>query len=201
MDANEERDHQTAMAEAQLQKLQLEIKKLKFDLEGLGSTSFQAERFMRFLPLVTVLIGVAGFWFTVHQYNNQQAAAAKQQADAAAKLAADREQDLLRPFLQRRLELYFTASDTAATIALSKDKSERDKAESKFMQLYAGSLIIVEDTEVENAMIAFHQCLTGQDPCDQSELQRRSQALASRARDSISKSYNVKLEELKGKYK
>ena len=200
MSAHEPANLQTAMTEAQYQKLQLEIKKLNFDVENLGSTSSQAEKFIRFLPLVTVLIAVAGFWFTVHQYNRQQAATAKQQADAAAKLAADREQDLLRPFLQKRLELYFTASDTAATIALTKNKDERDKAESKFMQLYAGSLIIVEDTEVEGAMIAFHQCLTGQVQCDENELQRRAQAIGSRARDSIGKSYNIKLGDLKGKY-
>jgi hypothetical protein len=200
MSANEDSDRQSAMAEAQLEKIQLEIKKLKFDVESLGSTSFQAERFMRFLPLVTVLVAVAGFWFTVHQYNKQQAAAAKQQADAAAKLAADREQDLLRPFMQKRLELYFTAADTAATIALSKDKAQRDQAESKFMQLYAGSLVIVEDEAVERAMIDFHKCLTGQESCDVNELQRRAQAIASRARDSIGKSYNIKLGELKGKY-
>jgi hypothetical protein len=200
MSTNEQADPQVVMAQAQLEKLQLEVKKLRFDVESQGSTSFKAEKFMRFLPLATVLIAVGGFWFTVYQYNTQQADAAKKQSEAAAKLAADREQDLLRPFLQKRLELYFTASESAATIALSKDQAERDKAELKFKQLYAGSLIIVEDAEVEKAMIAFHQCLTGQEQCDENELQRRSQAIGSRARDSIGKSYNIKLGDLKGKY-
>lgn len=200
MGANEQTDHQTAMAEGQLQKLQLEIKKLNFDVENLGSPSSQAEKFMRFLPLVTVLIAVAGFWFTVYQYNRQQAAAAKQQADAADKLSTERKQELLKPFLDKRLELYFAASEAAATMALSKDKAERDKAEAKLVQLYAGTLIIVEDQEVEEAMKRIYRCITGEDPCDEAEKQRRSQALASRARDSIGKSYNVKLEELKGKY-
>lgn len=200
MGANEQTDQQTAMAEAQLRKIQLEIRKLEFDVDSLGSTSSQAEKFMRFLPLVTVLIGVAGFWFTVHQYNKQQAATTKQQEDAAVKLAADREQALLKPFLDKRLELYFAASEAAASMALSKDKDERDKAESKLAQLYAGTLIIVEDQEVEGAMLKIYKCITGQDQCDEAEKQRRSQALASRARDSIGKSYNVKLQELKGKY-
>jgi hypothetical protein len=200
MSANEQADPQVVMAQAQLEKLQLEVKKLRFDVESQGSTSFKAEKFMRFLPLVTVLIAVGGFWFTVFQYNNQQRAAAKQQADAAAKLAADREQDLLRPFFQKRLELYFTAAETGAAITLSKDKAERDKAEAKFMQLYSGSLIIVEDAEFEKAMIAFHKCLTGEEPCDENELLRRAHAIGSRARDSIGKSYNIKLEDLKGKY-
>lgn len=211
MDANEQTDHQTAMAEAQLQKLQLEIKKLKFDVEHLGGTSSQAEKFMRFLPLVTVLIAVAGFWFTVYQYNRQQAAAAKQQldaanaaakqqSDAAYKLATQRKQDLLKPFLDKRLELYFAASEAAANMALAKDKSERDKAEAKLVQLYAGTLIIVEDLEVEKAMKKIYQCITGEDQCDDAEKQRRSQALASRARDSIGQSYNLELEQLKGKY-
>lgn len=200
MPEQENTDSQQAMAEAQLRKLELEIKKLTFDVESFGSKSFQLERVMRFIPLVTVIIAVAGFWFTVRQYNTQQAAAAKQQQQAADKLASDREQALLKPVWDKRLELYFAASEAAATIALSKDKAERDKAESKFMQLYAGPLIIVEDTDVEGAMIKFHSCLTGQDPCDEAELQRRSQALASRARDSIGKSFNIKLGDLKGKY-
>ena len=193
MGENEQTDQQAAMAEAQLRKLQLEIKKLKFDVENLGSGSSQAEKFMRFLPLVTVLIAIAGFWFTVHQYNQQQ-------ASAATKLAADREQAILKPFLDKRLELYFAASEAAATMALSKDKAERDKAESKLVQLYAGTLIIVEDQEVESAMLKIYKCITGEDQCPEAEKQRRSQALASRARDSIGKSYNVKLGELKGKY-
>lgn len=193
MGENEQTDHQTAMAEAQLQKLQLEIKKLKFDVENLGRGGSQAEKFMRFLPLVTVLIAIAGFWFTVHQYNQQQ-------ESAATKLAADREQAILKPFLDKRLELYFAASEAAATMALSKEKAERDKAESTLVQLYAGTLIIVEDQEVEGAMLKIYKCITGEDQCDEAEKQRRSQALASRARDSIGKSYNVKLGELKGKY-
>ena len=193
MGENEQTDHQTAMAEAQLRKLQLEIRKLTSNIESLGSTSFHAEKLMRFLPLVTVLIAVAGFWFTIHQYNQQQAA-------AASKLAADREQAVLKPFLDKRLELYFAASEAAATMALSKDKELRDKAELQLVQLYAGTLIIVEDQEVEAAMLKIYKCITGEDACDEAEKQRRSQALASRARDSIGKSYNIKLGDLKGKY-
>jgi len=193
MDANQSSDHQTALAEAQFDKLRLEIQKLKFDVDSLGSTSFQAERLMRFVPLLTVIIAVAGFWFTVYQYN-------KQQSDTATKLAADREQALLKPFLDKRLELYFAATEAAATMALSKDKAERDKAEAKLMQLYAGTLIIVEDPEVEHAMKEIYKCITGEDPCSEADKQKRSQALASRARDSIGTSYKVKLEALKGKY-
>jgi len=183
----------TTLADAQLRKLQLEIKKLSFEAESLGNKRFQADKVMKFVPLVTVIIAVAGFWFTVHQYNDQQAA-------AATKQAADREQALLKPVWDRRLELYFSASEAAATMALSKDKTERDKAESKILQLYAGPLIIVEDPDVEAAMIKIYKCVTGEDSCDDAEKQRRSQALVSRARDSIGKSYNIRLGDLKGKY-
>ncbi len=183
----------TTLADAQLRKLQLEIKKLSFEAESLGNKRFQADKVMKFVPLVTVIIAVAGFWFTVHQYNDQQAA-------AATKQAADREQALLKPVWDRRLELYFSASEAAATMALSKDKTERDKAESKILQLYAGPLIIVEDPDVEVAMIKIYKCVTAEDSCDDAEKQRRSQALASRARDSIGKSYNIRLGDLKGKY-
>ncbi len=193
MTDREESDAEKTLAGAQLQKLELEIKKLKYDVESLGSKSYQLEKVIKFIPLITIIIAVAGFWLTVHQYNTQQAATAE-------KLASDREQALLKPVWEKRLELYFTASETAATIALSNDKTERDKAEAKFMQLYAGPLVIVEDADVEGAMINFHSCLTGKDACDQPELQRRSLTLASKARDSIGKSFNVKLGDLKGKY-
>ncbi len=211
MTDREESDAEKTLAGAQLQKLELEIKKLKYDVESLGSKSDLLEKVIKFIPVMTILIAVAGFWLTVIQYNTQQTEARKQQAAmaeqynaqqaaTAAQQASDREQALLKPVWEKRLELYFTASETAATIALSNDKTERDKAEAKFMQLYAGPLVIVEDADVEGAMINFHSCLTGQDACDQPELQRRSLTLASKARDSIGKSFNVKLGDLKGKY-
>jgi hypothetical protein len=186
-------DSERTLAEAQLLKLKLEIRKLQFDVDSLGSTGFQVERVVRFIPLITVIIAVAGFWFTVHQYNQQQRAAADKQA-------ADREQSLLRPVWEKRLELYFTAAEAAATIALSSDKTERDRAEAKFSQLYAGPMIIVEDAEVEQAMIRFNNGLTGHDSCDQSELHSRSLKLASAARTSIGHSFNIKLGDLEGKY-
>jgi len=192
-DREESNDAERTLAGAQLQKLELEIRKLKYDVENLGNKSSRLEQVIKFIPVITILIAVAGFWFSVHQYNTQQ-------AETAEKQAADREQALLKPVWDKRLELYFTASETAATIALSNNQAERDKAEAKFMQLYAGPLVIVEDADVEGAMINFHRCLTGKDACDQPELQRRSLTLASKARDSIGKSFNVKLGDLKGKY-
>jgi hypothetical protein len=73
MPDQEEVDPQKAIAVAQLQKLELEIKKLTFDVESFGSRGYQLERILRFIPLITVIIAVAGFWFTVNQYNAQQA--------------------------------------------------------------------------------------------------------------------------------
>lgn len=204
MAAHEIDDDGQPLAGAQLRKLELEIRKLEHEVAGLGVRGYRAESVVKYIPVITALIAVAGFWFTVHQYNNQQRAAAARLADeqraAAAKQAYDREQAILKPLLDRRLELYFAASDAAATIATTKDQKERERAEARFMQLYAGTLVIVEDAGVEEAMISYHRCLTGSDSCNQAELTRRSLALASKARDSIGNSFKVKLDDLKGKY-
>ncbi|HWS85627.1 MAG TPA: hypothetical protein VN282_01430 [Pyrinomonadaceae bacterium] len=177
---------------------------MEHEVAGLGVRGPRAENVVKYIPVFTALIAVAGFWFTVQQYNDQQQQAARRLADeqraAAAKQAYDREQALLKPLLDRRLELYFAASEAAATVATSKDQKERERAGARFMQLYAGTMVIVEDAGVEEAMIQYHRCLTGSDPCDQGELTRRSLALASKTRDSIGNSFNVKLGDLKGKY-
>lgn len=204
MAAHEADDAGRALAEAQLRKLRLEIKKLEDEVGGQSAGGYKAENLVKYIPVITALIAVAGFWFTVHQYNNQQKAAAEKLAaerkEAADKLAYDREQAILKPFLDKRLELYFAASDAAATVATTKDEAERGKAEARFMQLYAGTLVIVEDEGFEDAMINYHKCLTGVEPCDPAERLKRSLALASTARDSIRNSFNVRLSSFKGKY-
>ena len=179
------------MAQAQLKKLELEIEKLNYDVQNLGSISNRVERVIKFIPLITTLIAIGGFWFTVHQYNAQQAA-------ASDKVREEREKSLKAPLWEKRLNYYFQATEVAATIATSKDQTSREKAEAKFKELYYGPLVIIEDPAVESAMIKFNYCLTGQEPCDEAELAKRSLGLSHSARKSIEEAFEVELGKLKG---
>jgi hypothetical protein len=65
-----------------------------------------------------------------------------------------------KAFLDHQLSLYFEATSAASTIATSKAGSqEREKAETRFWQLYWGELSAVENGEVESAMVDFGNVL------------------------------------------
>jgi hypothetical protein len=56
--------------------------------------------------------------------------------------------------LERQLTLYTEASQIAATIATVEDRQVLDKSVQRFWQLYWGELALVENKEVEGAMVA-----------------------------------------------
>jgi hypothetical protein len=113
-----------------------------------------------------------------------------------------REQSNRQPFLQKQLELCFEASDTAARLATETDRTEWEKARLRFWRLYWGTLSIVEDTNVEKAMMALGELVPDR-PVPQPELPMKSLeepslSLAHAARILILKSWNVDLPPLKG---
>jgi len=188
------------LEQPQSKKLELEVEKLELDIEKLRDTNSFDKWLTKLLPIIPVTLGIAAFVFGIIQYNNQQKAALLQQKETSEKSIQQREQEILKPLLDKRLELYFEASGAAATIAVSEDIVEKSKAEAKFKQLYIGQMVIVEDAKVENGMVEFYKCLTGQDQCEKPELQKRSLSLASRMRESVGNSFNITLQDLKGKY-
>ena len=102
-----------------------------------------------------------------------------------------------KPFWERQVSLYFDATTAAATLATSDDESRRTKAAADFWRLYWGPLALVEDREVEAAMVRLGRCLDKE--CPRPELQQLSLALAHTCRRSLQVSWNLTLEELKGK--
>src|SRR5580700_9118977 len=58
-----------------------------------------------------------------------------------------------QPFLQKQLDLCFAASATVAKLATEINPKEWETARLQFWQLYWGTLCIVEDHEVETAMV------------------------------------------------
>jgi hypothetical protein len=63
------------------------------------------------------------------------------------------------PFLQKQLELCFEASAIASKLATTEDRAEWNSAHSRFLELFFGPLVIVEDDEVASAMVTFRNAL------------------------------------------
>lgn len=94
-----------------------------------------------------------------------------------------------RPFLERQLELYTHATRAAATLAASEDAAARAAASKRFWELYWGELALVEDQEVERAMVALGRGL--RNDVGASQLQQMSLNLAHACRESLAKSWGV----------
>ncbi len=204
--------------DANYEHLQLENQKLRFEIGQLTKPKSWTDRVEKFLPVLTALIAVAGFWFGVYQFHQQEkniaANMARQQQERLAnfqnelKRASDsKELELRKPFWEKQLEYYFAASAAAATIATSKEPQTVKKAKAKFWDLYWGPLAIVEDAGmkkpedavVEGAMVLFGNCFDGTDVCNEQEIKQRSLSLAHKCRASVGKSWEVKFADLDNK--
>src|SRR5260370_7510246 len=75
--------------------------------------------------------------------------------------AATAELEAKKPFYSKHLDLCSEASVAAATIATSKDPEKKKAAAEDFWRLYWGPLGMVEEREVEGAMVPFCNCLHG----------------------------------------
>jgi hypothetical protein len=119
------------------------------------------------------------------------------------KIIFEQEQANRRPFLQKQLEICFEAVDTAGRLASVPDPVEWEIARAKFWRLYWGVLSIVENQQVENAMVALGKLIPEQPLSAQehpmAELQDLSYNLAHSARDLMGPTWNVDLPALQGK--
>lgn len=127
----------------------------------------------------SVSIAAGGIW-TIVVYRH-----ARQKEATSAALAAK------QPFLMRRLELYSEATLCAARIAVGTDEAEIASAKRRFWDLYWGPMAIVEDPEVETAMVAFGQALS--ESVLPTVLEAAAIDLAHRCRDSLAASWEVDL--------
>jgi hypothetical protein len=127
------------------------------------------------LSVVTALIGIWQFAEQQDQKNKEQ-------------------------FLLKQLETTFQASDTAAILATETNPTEWEKARSKFWKLYWGTLSIVEDSDVEAAMVHLGSQVP-QEPVSQPALpmkvlERPSLCLAHKVRNLLLRSWKVHLSPL-----
>ncbi len=112
------------------------------------------------------------------------------QAETEAKrLAESRRLEATKPFLERQLKLYTEASQVAAKIVTSTNVKEVADANKRFWELYWGELALVENQDVEAAMVALGKAI--KDSAPQQQLQHLSLKLAHACRRSLDKSWGI----------
>jgi hypothetical protein len=190
-------------AEPQLERQGLETDKLRLEVAALKRQSAQGRSVSSYVPLISVLVTVAGFGFGIYQYRAQQIQnresqerLARQENEARERQAdRDREnaqREFMKPLLDKQLSLYFEASATAAMIVKTTDEAERKKAINNFWRLYYGPLVMVENTSVSGSMKSFGSCLDGTDQCNENDLRDRALALATSLQRALLNSWNLK---------
>ena len=95
-----------------------------------------------------------------------------------------------RPFLDYQLKLYKEATEAAVQLATSDDAQEISTARKRFYELYWGELALVEDRDVERAMVIFKRALEANGAGD--HLQQSCLTLAHAFRSSLARSWKVK---------
>lgn len=104
--------------------------------------------------------------------------------------AETRRIEATRPFLDRQLKLYTDATQATATMATSTSQDEIAAARRKFFLLFWGELVMVEDRNVESAMVEFRNALNAGK--EGPELEQLSLILARSCRNSLAQSWGVK---------
>lgn len=134
---------------------------------------YSVESFIKVLGALSLVIGGAvGLWKYSDSVENQ----------------------FRKPLWEKQIALYFDATSAAATLASSSDPQTLQDAENHFWVLYYGPLALVEDKDVESAMVRFAECLRNN--CEKGELKGLSLRLARVCRESISKSWSIELDDL-----
>lgn len=142
-----------------------------------GTFGYWADAISKIATSLSIAAG--GLW-TILVYRR-----ARQKEATSAALAAK------QPFLMRRLELYSEATLCAARIAVGTDEAEIASAKRRFWDLYWGPMAIVEDADVENAMVVFGQALN--DSVSPTALETAAIDLAHSCRKSLAASWQVDL--------
>ena len=105
-------------------------------------------------------------------------------------------QSAMTPYLEKRLELYEQATRVAGLLCSSRDPEKIERATEEFWMLYFGPMALVEDSEVEKAMVEFGYALTAHvDELRRSkdQISKSALSLAVACRDSVSESWKLDL--------
>lgn len=170
-----------------------QLRKLQLDIESLERVEGWSSRVPRLLPLITIVIAVAGFLWGVYTYNHQE------NVRRAADLEG-REREIKKRFWEEQLITYHKISQSASRLATMDAGVERDKEYQTFRQLYHGDVIMFADKDVVEVIRNFLQKYLDYNanrPDLQGEIDRLSRQLAIACRESLKRNWNIPLEEIK----
>lgn len=105
--------------------------------------------------IVAIIVGIVAVVSALVAYMAQISAAKSQSQIALIQLAAQQAHERQKPFVELQMKYYFEAAETAPQIPRTIESMAREKLTKRFWQLYWGSLAVVEDEEVERAMVAY----------------------------------------------
>ena len=150
---------------------------------------------MRIELVAAIISGAVAIGGAALAFQAQTQVASYQREFDLMRLQAEQQHEKQRPFLERQLRHYFEASESASKVANLPDGKDRAEAMQAFWQLYWGPLAVVEDSDVERAMVNFSGALRS-DESDRATLQQRSLELAHAFRGSLEKQWGTSLGEL-----
>jgi hypothetical protein len=145
--------------------------------------------FDQVFKILTAAGGFGTFVWTVYTWRAKSLddqAAARADAEKARKT---RQIEATKPFLDRQLQIYSDITQFAAAIAAAEDAGSRNQFAPEFWRLYYGQMALVENPEVEAAMVEFGKVLKTTQ--DRQELQRLALALAGACRGSLDRSWGI----------
>ena len=134
--------------------------------------------------VVASIAGVVAVVSALIAYIAQVSAAKSQSQVALVQLAAQQAHERQKPFVEAQMKFYFEAAEAAAQIPRTVDSGAREVLIQRFWQLYWGPLAVVEDEEVERAMVAYGRQLKT-DPRDAASLEAVSLDVAHACRSSL----------------
>jgi hypothetical protein len=134
-------------------KSQLEIEKLRVELQTLRSANRPWSLIARNVTVFTAILTAVSVGIGLFQFNRQQQATARREE-------AGRAEELRKTYWQEQKRAYDQAANAAASIASASALKEVPAEVRQFWALYWGGMSLIESPEVERAMIDFGNLLS-----------------------------------------
>ncbi len=109
---------------------------------------------------VSALLAIATFAWGIYTYKQTSAAQLEKDKADAIRTSETRRIEATRPFLDKQLSLYTHVTEIAGRIATNDETFQAAKGE--FRRLYYGEMGLVEQAEVEVAMVQLNAAINAQ---------------------------------------
>jgi hypothetical protein len=185
-----------ALIRAQLYKLRLETEALE---RTTNKKSTRHDKVIQYIPIITALLAVAGFLFGIYQFNQHQIEQGRQQEEQSKRDYQAREKEFKKVLWEKQLALYVDISKSTAQVAATSDEAERKRLYRELSSHFNGDLIVVADRDVMESVLEFDQLYEAflSDPGRQEDLLASARKLARACRNSLIKTFNVQLGDLR----